>query len=120
MVRRYCDPSDQMDYFRRPNRSIPTQASRENARSFATNNHSSSPNHDSEDEKAENPPRRRIALAVRPLSSSSGPSHTPKRRADTESSVPAVERGRLSVAVTLAMAARTARMQERSLGLVSF
>lgn len=37
-----------------------------------------------------------------------------------ESSAPAVEKGRLSVAVTLAMAARTARMQERSLELVSF
>ncbi|MCJ1425887.1 hypothetical protein MMC29_003788 [Sticta canariensis] len=45
-----------------------------------------------------------------------------KIRLDGEllSHAPAVERGRLSVAVTLAMAARIARMQERSLELVSF
>lgn len=121
MVRRYCDPTDQMEYFRRSNRSLPTQVSRENARSFATNHHPSSPNHDSEDEKAENPPRRRIALAVRNPFLSSEARHTLQSEELTpESSVPAVGKGRLSVAVTLVMAARIARMQEQSLELVNF
>ena len=67
MVRRYCDPNEQINYLGRPNRASMTHLSREGVRSFAMPNRASSPSHqDSEDERAGNPPtRRRIALAVR-------------------------------------------------------